>query len=105
MSRLVPREFDPRVLADLVHRPIVNEKATRLLEDNKYVFEVDKDATKYEIKAAIESLFPVKVTKVNTHNPPAVSKRVGKFIGKRSRHKRAIVTLAEGSKIELFPDV
>jgi large subunit ribosomal protein L23 len=69
------------------------------------VFEVDSSATKFEIRAAIEFLFPVKVTKVNTYNPPALSKRVGKFIGKRSRHKRAIVTLAEGSKIELFPDV
>jgi large subunit ribosomal protein L23 len=105
MSRVVPKEFDPRRLADLVHRPIISEKATRLLEDNKYVFEVDKDATKYEIKAAIESLFSVKVSKVNTCNPPAVSKRVGKFVGKRSRHKRAIITLAEGNKIELFPDV
>jgi len=105
MSRVVPQNFDPRVLADLVHHPIINEKATRLLEDNKYMFEVDKDATKYEIKAAIESLFAVKVTKVNTYNPPAVSKRVGKFVGKRSRHKRAIVTLAEGNKIDLFPDV
>lgn len=103
MSRLVPREFDPRHLADLVHHPIINEKATRLLEDNKYVFEVDKSANKFEIRAAIESLFTVKVTKVNTYNPPAVGKRVGKFLGKRSRHKRAIVTLAEGSKIELFP--
>jgi large subunit ribosomal protein L23 len=105
MSRRIPKEFDPRVLTDLVHRPIISEKATRLLEDNKYVFEVDRDANKFEIKAAIESLFGVKVTKVNTYNPPALSRRVGKFSGKQSRHKRAIVTLAEGSKIELFPDV
>ncbi|MFN3927071.1 MAG: 50S ribosomal protein L23 [Pseudanabaenaceae cyanobacterium] len=105
MSRLVPKEFDPRTLPDLIHKPIVNEKATRLLEENKYMFEVAKDATKYQIKAAIESLFEVKVTKVNTYNPPAVTKRVGKFVGKKSRHKRAIVTLAEGNKIDLFPDV
>lgn len=69
MSRRIPKEFDPRVLTDLVHRPIISEKATRLLEDNKYVFEVDRDANKFEIKAAIESLFGVKVTKVNTYNP------------------------------------
>jgi large subunit ribosomal protein L23 len=101
----IPTEFDPRRLPDIIRRPLVNEKATRLLEENKYTFEVVPSASKPEIRAAIESLFSVKVAKVNTHILPAASRRVGKFAGKRSRYKRAIVTLAPGSKIDLFPDL
>jgi large subunit ribosomal protein L23 len=101
----IPTEFDPRRLPDIIRRPLLNEKATRQLESNKYTFDVFPDATKPEIKAAIESLFSVTVKKVNTHNPPAQARRIGKFAGKRAQVKRAIVTLAEGSKIDLFPDV
>jgi len=67
-------EYNVRELADLVIKPIVTEKATLLLEQNKYVFDVLSKATKPEIKAAIESLFEVKVTKVNTINPPRKKK-------------------------------
>ncbi len=98
-------EYDPRYLADLVRRPIVTEKATLLLEQNKYVFEVIPKATKPEIKAAIESLFDVKVTSVNTLNPPRKKRRVGKFVGYKALYKRAIVTLADGDSITLFPEV
>jgi large subunit ribosomal protein L23 len=98
-------KFDPRNLADLVRRPLVNEKATRLLEENKYTFEVVPKATKPEIKAAIESLFDVKVVSVNTHNPPRKKRRVGKFLGHKAQYKRAIVTLASGDSITLFPEV
>ncbi len=98
-------EYDPRYLADLVRRPIVTEKATLLLEQNKYVFEVIPKATKPQIKAAIESLFEVKVTRVNTLNPPRKKRRVGKFVGYKAQYKRAIVTLAEGDSITLFPEV
>lgn len=94
-----------RPLADLIHRPIINEKATQLLENNKYTFEVVPQATKTEIRAAIEELFEVKVTSVNTHNPPRKKRRVGKFIGFKPQYKRAIVTLAEGDTITLFPEV
>jgi large subunit ribosomal protein L23 len=96
---------DPRALPDLVRRPIVTEKATILLEENKYSFEVAPHATKYEIKAAIEQLFDVKVVKVNTHKPPQKARRVGRFLGHRSQYKRAIVTLAPGDSITLFPEV
>lgn len=99
------REYDPRHLADLVLRPIVTEKATLLLEQNKYVFEVVLKATKPEIKAAIESLFEVKVTSVNTLRPPRKKRRVGRFVGYKPQYKRAIVTLAEGNSITLFPEV
>ncbi len=99
------REYNPRDLADLVLRPIVTEKATMLLEQNKYVFEVILKATKPEIKAAIESLFDVKVTGVNTIRPPRKKRRVGKFVGYKAQYKRAIVTLAAGDSITLFPEV
>lgn len=92
-------------LADLILKPIVTEKATILLEQNKYVFDVRLTATKPEIRAAIEQLFEVTVTKVNTHRPPRRKKRVGRFIGYKSQYKRAIVTLAEGDEIVLFPEV
>lgn len=98
-------KVDSRNLADLIRRPIVTEKATRLLEENKYTFEVSPKATKPDIKAAIEALFDVRVTSVNTHNPPRQQRRVGKFVGYRPHYKRAIVTLAEGDSITLFPEV
>jgi large subunit ribosomal protein L23 len=98
-------KVDSRNLADLVRRPLVNEKATRLLEENKYTFEVAPKATKLEIKAAIENLFGVKVVSVNTHNPPRKKRRVGRFLGHKPQYKRAIVTLASGDSITLFPEV
>jgi large subunit ribosomal protein L23 len=98
-------KVDARELADLIRRPLVNEKATRLLEENKYTFEVDPKATKLEVKAAIEQLFDVKVVAVNTHNLPRKKRRVGRFIGFKPQYKRAIVTLAPGDSIVLFPEV
>jgi large subunit ribosomal protein L23 len=98
-------EYNPRALADLVYRPIVTEKATLLMEQNKYVFEVVPKATKPEIKAAIEDLFKVKVVSVNTLRLPRKKRRVGKFAGFKPQYKRAIVTLASGDTITLFPEV
>ena len=101
--------FDPRKLPDLVRRPIVTEKATLLMEQNKYTFEVTPQATKPEIKAAIEDLFQVKVVQVNTQHLPRKKRRVGKFIGFKPHYKRAIVTLAPGDEDKirqaLFPEV
>ena len=101
--------FDPRKLPDLVRRPIVTEKATRLMEENKYTFEVTPQATKPAIKAAIEDLFQVKVVQVNTQRPPRKKRRVGKFVGYKPQYKRAIVTLAPGDEDKirqvLFPEV
>jgi large subunit ribosomal protein L23 len=85
---------EARQLADLILKPIVTEKATLLLEQNKYVFDV-----------AFELLFDVKVTKVNTSRPSRQKKRVGRFLGYKPQYKRAIVTLAEGDSIALYPDV
>lgn len=101
--------FDPRTLPDLVRRPILTEKATRLMEQNKYTFEVTPRATKPEIKAAIEDLFEVKVVQVNTQQLPRKQRRVGRFVGYKSQYKRAIVTVAPGDEDKirqvLFPEV
>lgn len=96
---------DSRTLVDILRRPIVTEKATLLLENNQYVFEVDPKATKPQIKAAVEAMFEVKVTGVSTLNPPRKKRRVGRFMGYRPQYKRAVVTLAPDSSITLFPDV
>lgn len=96
---------DPRDLIDLVIQPVITEKATLMLEHNKYVFDVIKEATKPEIKAAIENLFNVTVVKVNVIRPPRKKRRVGRFIGYKPQQKRAIVTLAPEDSIPLFPEV
>jgi large subunit ribosomal protein L23 len=97
--------MDKRNLPDLIIKPIVTEKATRLLEDNKYVFNVAIKATKPQIKEAIQGLFDVSVTKVNTQRLPLKKKRVGRFVGYKPQYKRAVVTLKEGDSITLFPEV
>lgn len=96
---------DVRDLIDLIRRPLITEKATLLLEDNKYVFEVAQQARKPEIKQAIEALFDVTVVKVHTQAATKKQRRVGRFIGHKPMYKRAIVTLAEGDSIVLFPEV
>ncbi|GAB4212194.1 MAG: 50S ribosomal protein L23 [Synechococcales cyanobacterium] len=94
-----------RALADILIRPVVTEKATRLIEQRQYVFEVRDNATKPAIRYAVQEMFGVQVTSVNTVSLPRQKRRVGKFIGYRPRPKRAIVTLAEGNAITLFPEV
>ena len=98
-------KYNPRDLADLILKPIITEKGTIQMELGKYVFDVLPKATKPEIKAAIESLFDVSVTKVNTLTLPRKKRRVGRFMGYKAQYKRAIVTLKEGDSIVLFPDV
>jgi len=91
-------------LAVVIRRPLITEKATRALEMNQYTFEVDHRAAKPDIKAAVESLFDVKVVGVSTMNPPRRSRRVGRFAGKRAQVKKAVVRLADGNAIQLFPE-
>lgn len=97
--------YKERDLADLILKPIITEKGTIQMELGKYVFDVLPKATKPDIKAAIESLFDVTVTKVNTLTLPRKKRRVGRFVGYKAQYKRAIVTLKEGDSIALFPDV
>jgi large subunit ribosomal protein L23 len=88
----------------IIKYPIITDKATRLLENNQYSFIVDRYSNKITIKSAIESLFNVKVIKVNTCRLPRKKKRVGKYIGWKPQYKKAIVTLSEGDVINLFTD-
>ena len=92
-------------IVSLVKYPILTEKTIQLLQSNQYSFAVDKKANKVAIKAAIEELFDVKVVSVNTSLRPLKSRRVGKFIGKKSQYKRAIVTLAAEDSITLFEEI
>jgi large subunit ribosomal protein L23 len=86
---------------DTVLAPVITEKATLLSEQNKVVFQVAGDATKDEIAAAVEALFKVNVTKVNTLNVKGKTKRFRGIVGRRSDVKKAIVTLAEGQSIDI----
>jgi len=85
---------------DIVLGPIITEKATELSEHNQFVFRVTNDATKPEIREAIESLFGVKVTGVNTLKVKGKVKRFRGRLGRRSDVKKAIVTLAEGQSLD-----
>lgn len=88
---------------DVVIRPLVTEKSTRLMEEVKYTFVVRRDANKIDIKRAVEQLFGVKVKAVNTIQVKGKPRRVGMHRGYRPHWKKAIVTLQEGSKsIEIF---
>ncbi len=97
-------DLSQKVLIDLIKYPILTEKTIRLIEQNQYSFAIDAKATKTAIKIAIEQLFDVKVVSVNTLKQPLRKRRVGKFIGTKSRYKRAIVTLAPENSITLFED-
>ena len=85
---------------NIVLGPIITEKSTELSEHNQFAFRVLKDATKPEIRAAIESLFGVKVTSVNTLVAKGKVKRFRGRLGRRSDVKKAIVTLAEGQSLD-----
>jgi len=89
---------------DVILRPVVSEKSYGLLDSNVYTFLVAPSASKPEIHDAVEAIFGVKVTKVNTLNRPGKTRRNRKTgtVGKRPDTKRALVTLAEGHKIDLF---
>ncbi len=93
-----------RQIIDLIKYPIITDKATRLLELNQYTFATDLRANKDQIKSAIEYLFKVKVSAVNTYHAPVKKKRIGKFIGQKAKYKRAVVTLQSGSSIDLFSE-
>ena len=86
---------------DTILAPVLTEKATYLSEQNKVVFRVADDASKDEIAAAVEELFKVKVTKVNTINVQGKTKRFRGVKGKREDIKKAIVTLADGQSIDI----
>jgi large subunit ribosomal protein L23 len=87
---------------DVIIRPVVSEKSYAGIEQNSYTFLVDPRANKTEIKEAVQSIWGVRVTSVNTLNRQGKVKRRGWTKGKRPDQKRAIVTLAEGDSIQIF---
>lgn len=95
MSRI----YNPR---DILLRPVVSEKSYGLLDEGKYTFIVAPDANKTQIKQAVEEVFRVKVTGVNTLNRQGKRRRTRTGWGKRVDTKRAIVTLADGDRIDIF---
>jgi large subunit ribosomal protein L23 len=86
---------------DTLVSPVITEKATLLSEENKVVFKVAIDATKPQIKEAVEKLFDVKVTAVNTIKVKGKTKRFRGVLGRRNDFKKAVVTLAEGEYIDV----
>ena len=95
----VGRITNPR---DILLKPVISEKSYRLADDGKYTFLVAPHANKTQIRQAVEHVFTVRVTGVNTSNRPGKRRRTRFGWGKRPDTKRAIVTLAGGDRIDLF---
>ena len=90
-------------LHDILLRPIITEKSTRLIDDeNTYVFQVGLSANKIQVKRAIEALYGVSVVDVRTLRMRGKVKRFGRHYGKRSNWKKAYITLAEGDALNIF---
>lgn len=87
---------------EIIIRPLITEKNTALMVDNKYSFEVQRNASKPEIKRAVEAIFNVTVTRVHTMNVRGKLKRRGRETGYTRDWKKAIVTLLPGDRIEIF---
>ena len=91
---------------DVIQQPLVTEKSNIAKEEaNIATFRVDPDASKHEIRRAVEELFEVEVRNVRTMRQPGKKKRVGKHVGRKPAWKKAIVELAEGQTIEFFEGV
>ena len=90
---------DPR---DILLAPVISEKSYGLLDENKYTFLVRTDANKTQIKIAVEQVFGVKVTGVNTLNRQGKKRRTRVGVGRRADTKRAVVSVADGQRIDIF---
>ena len=93
--------MNPERMYDVILAPLITEKSTRGIEHNQVTFKVRKDATKPEVKKAVEGLFGVKVKSVNTLNQKGKLKRFRGRLGRRDDVKKAIVTLEEGHSIDV----
>ncbi len=90
----------------VIKKPLVTEKSTIARdEENKYFFEVDRGATKIEIRNAVEKIFKVRVVNIHTINVTGKKKRVGRITGRRRNWKKAVITLAPGSSLEVYEGV
>lgn len=84
----------------LIRQPWITERAGDIMTQGKYIFIIDKDANKWEVKKAVESIYKVKVEDVNVINMKGKTRRLGRSLGRTSASKKAIVTLKQGHKIE-----
>nr|YP_009397064.1 ribosomal protein L23 [Spyridia filamentosa]ARW66250.1 ribosomal protein L23 [Spyridia filamentosa] len=91
-----------RDIIDYIKYPIITDKTTKNLENNEYTFLVDKRANKTAVKKIVEYIFDVEVAKINILNMPPKKRNVGKFTGKISQHKKAIIKLKNNFTIDLF---
>lgn len=87
---------------DIIVRPLITEKTTQLIELRKYTFEVKQGSNKVEVAKAVEEIWGVKVVNVNMINTQRKARRVGKYEGLRPAVQKAVVTLAEGEKLDVF---
>jgi large subunit ribosomal protein L23 len=93
---------EENILSKVLVEPIVTEAATILIEANKYIFKISPRATKLQVKMAIEKIYKVKVEKVNTVSVPRKFRTRGRIPGWKPGYRKAIVTLKEGNKIDVF---
>ena len=102
--RVIPRtqaKLTREQMYRIVQAPVITEKATNVSEHNQVIFRVALGATKREVKAAVEGLFNVKVTSVNTIRVMGKTKRFRGRLGQRADYKKAVVTLGEGQRIDV----
>ena len=107
MSKYHGRNVKPSKerIYELIRAPVVTEKATLISEHNQVCFWVPLDANKFEIRAAVEDLFKVKVKAVNTLRKKGKVKRFRGFVGKQNETKKAVVTLVEGQTIDIMTGI
>lgn len=92
-------------ITDVLKKPVLTEKSLLLQQtENKYTFDVELTANKIEVKQAVEAMFGVKVESVNIMNVAPKTKRMGRYVGKTNKRKKAIVKLKEGQTINLFDE-
>lgn len=90
-------------VTDVLKKPVLTEKSLLLQQnENKYTFDVDVDATKTQVKNAVEQMFDVKVESVNIMNVKPKTKRMGRYVGKTNKRRKAIVKLSANDTIDLF---
>nr|YP_010619506.1 Ribosomal protein L23 [Xiphosiphonia pinnulata]WAX03519.1 Ribosomal protein L23 [Xiphosiphonia pinnulata] len=89
---------------DIIKYPIITDKTTKDIENNSYCFKVTKKSNKNQIKATIEEIFNVKVQKINTMNMPRKVKTIGRFKGRTTQYKKAIIQLHKEYTIKLFEE-
>nr|YP_009511091.1 ribosomal protein L23 [Hydropuntia rangiferina]AXI96764.1 ribosomal protein L23 [Hydropuntia rangiferina]UAD87445.1 ribosomal protein L23 [Hydropuntia rangiferina] len=98
------KNIEDTTLINIIKYPILTDKTTQMIEENKYHFAVETKAKKTEIKQAIEKIFNVKVEKINTLVIKPRKKRIGKKVGYKNKYKKAIIKLYDQYQINLFLD-